>query len=167
MIAAFYLISVVLIVSAVLAVSLRNLIYCTLCASVVFISSAALFFLLKADFIGVVQILIYVGAVATLLLFAVMLTKNLVSRQYYVGQKRKWSYGIFTASAVLWVLIGSIRSQTNLAELVTADHQLSVVSLGKEMLTAFLLPFEVASLLLTAAMIGGIVIALEEKKKSS
>ena len=163
---AFYLISAVLIISAVLAVSLRNLIYCTLCASVVFISSAALFFLLKADFIGVVQILIYVGAVATLILFAIMLTKNLVSREYYAGQRRKWSFGILTASAVLWALVGSIQTHTNLPELVTADSLLSMVALGKEMLTTFLLPFEVTSILLTAAMIGGIVIALEERDKS-
>lgn len=167
MIFSFYLISAILIISAILAVSLRNLIYCTLCASIVFISSAALFFLLKADFIGVVQILIYVGAVVTLILFAIMLTKNIVSRDYYVGQRRKWGYGILTASAILWALIGSIRTQTNLPELVTADRLISVVALGKEMLTSFLLPFEVTSILLTAAMIGGIVIALEEKDKTS
>jgi NADH:ubiquinone oxidoreductase subunit 6 (subunit J) len=167
MIFAFYTISAIIIASAVLAVSHRNLIYCALSSSVTFIGTAALFFLLKADFIGVVQILIYVGAVATLILFTIMLTKEVVSRTYYVGQKRKWSYGILTVACVLGVLIASIRSQTNLPELVTADRPISVIALGKEMLTSYLLPFEVISLLLTAALIGGIIISLEEKKKSS
>lgn len=165
MIFAFYIISTVILASAVVAVSHRNLIYCALSAAVTFISSAALFFLLKADFIGVVQILIYVGAVATLILFTIMLTKNIVSRDYYVGQKRKWSYGIFTAAGVLGILIISIRSQTNLPDLVTADRPISILALGKEMLTSYLLPFEVISLLLTAALIGGIIISLEETKK--
>ena len=165
MIFAFYIISAIILASAVLAVSHRNLIYCTLSASITFISTAALFFLLKADFIGVVQILIYVGAVATLILFTIMLTKNIVSRDYYVGQKRKWSYGIFAAASVLGILIISIRSQTNLPDLVTADRPISIIALGKEMLTSYVLPFEVISLLLTAALIGGIIISLEEKKK--
>lgn len=162
---AFYIISFVLLASAALAVSLRNLIHCAFAAALSFLSVGALFFMLKAEFIGAIQILIYVGAVATLILFTIMLTHQVIRSAPYRGQKPKAGLGIVMASAVLWVLVGAIRSQTNLAEVIVQNRAVDVASLGKEMLTTYLLPFEVISLLLTAAMIGGIVLALEKKKE--
>ena len=165
--AAFYLISFFTIFASILAVSLRNLIHCALAAALSFSGVAMLFFLLKAEFVGVIQILIYIGAVATLILFTIMLTRNLFDKLHYIGQRRKWTYGILTAAFIFIILTISILSQTNLPQIVTQKTKIGVFEIGKELLTTFILPFEVVSLLLTAAMMGGIVIALGDYKEES
>jgi len=161
---AFYIISFFAITSALLAVSLRNLVYCGLSAALFFLSTAAMFILLKAEFIAVVQIIIYIGAVATLILFVIMLTHRLIEKVPYAGRNWHASLGVVCAAVIGLVLAGSFASQTNLPELVTHPEGPTVQELGKVMLTEYLLPFEVTSLLLTVAMIGGIVIALGKGK---
>jgi NADH:ubiquinone oxidoreductase subunit 6 (subunit J) len=73
---AFWIISAVTVIGAILAMTLRNLVHCVLALILFFFGIAAHYFLLRADFLGVVQILLYVGAVAVLILFAIMLTRH-------------------------------------------------------------------------------------------
>jgi len=78
---AFWIISAVTLLGAVLAVTLRNLVHCVLALILFFLGIAGHYFLLRADFLGVVQILIYIGAVAVQFLFAIMLTRNVTGTE--------------------------------------------------------------------------------------
>ena len=78
---AFWIISGITVLGALLAVTLRNLVHCVLSLILFFLGIAAHYFLLRADFIGAVQILIYIGAVVVLILFAIMLTRNVTGTE--------------------------------------------------------------------------------------
>ena len=156
---AFWIISAVAVLGAVLAVTLRNLVHCVLALILFFIGIAAHYFLLRADFLGTVQILIYVGAVAVLILFAIMLTHNVTGVD---GPKEllgvKWWSGAAIAATLAILLKKAILSDPLATLLPAGDKaQSSVAEIGKAL---------VAGWVLTAALIGAVVIALEEIQKS-
>lgn len=161
---AFWVLAVVTVTGAILTVTLRNIVHCVLAAVLFFTGIAGLYFNLRAEFLGASQILIYVGAVATLILFAIMLTRGLREEdgqvRHVLGSK---VLGLATAAAVLGLLLHALASQKWTLPGSPGAHPLSA-DIGRDLLTSFLLPFEVVALLLTAALVGAIVIALDEKK---
>jgi NADH-quinone oxidoreductase subunit J len=166
---AFWIISAVTLIGAVLAVSLRNLVHCVLSLVLFFIGIAAHYFLLRADFLGTVQILIYVGAVAVLILFAIMLTRNVTGTETpreVLGVK--WWLGASVAAVTAALLCAVVRADKLASALPAgAKAQSSVAVIGKSLVTDWLVPFEVMGVLLTAVLIGAVVIALEEVRKRS
>jgi NADH-quinone oxidoreductase subunit J len=167
--AAFWIISAVTVAGAVLAVTLRNLVHCVLSLVLFFIGIAAHYFLLRADFLGTVQILIYVGAVAVLILFAVMLTKNVTGTETpWEVLGVKWWLGACVAAVTAALLCGAVRADA-LASLKPGAEMAEgpVAVIGKSLVTDWLVPFEVMGVLLTAVLIGAVVIALEEIRKRS
>lgn len=165
MTAAFWIISLVTLLGAVLAVTLRNLVHCVLALILFFFGIAAQYFLLRADFLGAVQVLIYVGAVAVLILFAIMLTRHVTGTEGPRELGGKWWAGVGTAAiltALLWWVIGrgSVARQ-----LPAGEPELSVAELGRVLVTAGVVPLEVLAVLLTGALIGAVVIALEELRR--
>jgi len=160
---AFWIISAVTLLGAVLAVTLRNLVHCVLALILFFLGIAGHYFLLRADFLGVVQILIYIGAVAVLILFAIMLTRNVTGTE---GPREvfgmKWWSGAATAAIIGALVLAAIR-QDELSKLPTSTQaNSSVLEIGKLLVTDWVVPFEAMAVLLTAALIGAVVIALEE-----
>ena len=165
---AFWIISAVAVLGAVLAVTLRNLVHCVLALILFFIGIAAHYFLLRADFLGTVQILIYVGAVAVLILFAIMLTHNVTSVD---GPKEllgvKWWSGAAIAATLAILLKKAILSDPLATLLPAGDKaQSSVAEIGKALVAGWVVSLEAIAILLTAALIGAVVIALEEIQKS-
>jgi len=165
---AFWIISAVAVLGAVLAVTLRNLVHCVLALILFFIGIAAHYFLLHADFLGTVQILIYVGAVAILILFAIMLTHNVTGTD---GPREllglKWWSGAAIAAMLAVVLTRAIQGDKLAAALPAGDRaQSSVAEIGKALVGGWVVPLEAIAVLLTAALIGAVVIALEEIRKS-
>ena len=165
---AFWIISVVAVLGAVLAVTLRNLVHCVLALILFFIGIAAHYFLLRADFLGTVQILIYVGAVAVLILFAIMLTHNVTGTD---GPREllglKWWSGAVIAAVLAYLLTKAIQSDALAATLPAgAKAQSSVAEIGQALVAGWVVPLEAIAVLLTAALIGAVVIALEELRKS-
>jgi NADH-quinone oxidoreductase subunit J len=165
--AAFWIISAITVVGAVLAVTLRNLVHCVLSLILFFLGIAAHYFLLRADFIGAVQILIYVGAVAVLVLFAIMLTRNVTGtespREVLGG---KWWAGAFIAAALAVLLGWAVRSDKIAGALSAGDKaKSSVVEIGRLLIADWVVPFEIMAVLLTSALIGAVVIALEEIRR--
>src|SRR2546428_11839364 len=77
----FWILSAITVIGAILAITLRNLVHCVLSLILFFFGIGAHYFLLRADFLGAVQILIYIGAVAVLILFAIMLTRNVTGTE--------------------------------------------------------------------------------------
>ncbi len=162
---AFWMLATVTVAGALLTVTLSNIVHCVLAAVLFFTGIAGLYFYLGAEFLGASQILIYVGAVATLILFAIMLTRGLREEpgdlRHVLGNKL---YALVAAAAVLGILLHALLSQTWPLETLEGARA-GMADIGRELLTTFLLPFEVVALLLTAALVGAIVIALDEKKK--
>lgn len=164
---AFWIISVVTVLGAALAVLLRNLVHCVLSLILFFLGIAAHYFLLRADFIGAVQILIYIGAVAVLILFAIMLTRNVTGTE---GPREvlgvKWWAGSAIAGVMAGLLLWSIQNDpVSLTMSPGAKATVSVAAIGQGFIGDWVVPFEIMAVLLTAALIGAVVIALEEVLK--
>jgi NADH-quinone oxidoreductase subunit J len=155
----FYIIAVVTLASAIAAMSFRNLVHCALGLVGAFLGVAAMFLHLNAPFIAFAQVLVYVGAVAILIVFAILLTRN--SEQAEVRSMRGAGIGIAIAVLVGVTIIGAIRS--NPPKGTASDLQPTVHALGTKLMTTHAVPLEIAGLLLTAATIGAVVIALQEK----
>jgi len=160
----FYLLSVWTIASGLLAISLRNIVHCAISLIAFFAGIAAIFFSLRAEFLGAVQIIVYVGAVAVLILFAIMLTRHVAGDRHESPFTPGAIWGVLTSLAVLGALIYSLAGQP-IQTPTNASASLSVGEIGRVLMTRYAVPFEVISLLLTAALIGAVVIALEEPKK--
>jgi len=122
---------------------------------------------LRADFLGAVQILIYVGAVAVLMLFAIMLTRHVTGdegpREVLGG---KWWAGMGTAAIIAGLLWAIIRKDALARLLPTEAANISYTALvgdiGRALVADWVVPLEAMAVLLTAALIGAVVIALEE-----
>ena len=160
---AFWILSLITVLGALLAVSLRNLVHCVLSLILFFLGIAGHYFLLRAEFLGVVQILIYIGAVAVLILFAVMLTRNVTGTE---GPRDtlggRWWVGVATAvilAGAVWLTIGG---DPLAARVPAGQPQASIAEIGRLLVTDWVVPLEVLAVLLTAALIGAVVIALEE-----
>jgi NADH-quinone oxidoreductase subunit J len=165
---AFGIIAFITLAGAAGAVFFRNVMHCALSLILFFFGVAALFFLLRADFVGWVQILVYAGAVGVLVLFAVMLTRHIAADQPYMlfgGGRLGWFTGFGTAFFLAGALVWAILRDTSLARTTAVPPTANAAQLGAEMMQQYVIPFEVVGLLLTAAMIGAIVIALEEARK--
>lgn len=163
----FLLLSALALGAAVMVVTVRNLIHAALWLIASFFAVAGLYVLMQAEFVGVVQVLIYVGAVSILALFAIMLTRHVTGegeRHLY----RSWWVALVVAAALFGLLIVPAVTGTTWATVPPpAAGQPQTVAGAREIGIAFmreyLLPFEAASLLLLAALIGAIVIAFEER----
>jgi NADH-quinone oxidoreductase subunit J len=167
--------------SAIAAMSLRNLVHCALSLVLTFAGLAGLFLQLNAEFVGFVQILVYVGAVAILIVFAILLTRGAESpAPAPISTALPWAVAI--AVAVYATLSGAITRSPEIAQryfqtLPKADAlaalapvsasipNVPVKALGERLMGEYVLPLEVLGLLLTAAMIGAVIIAMQEKRK--
>jgi len=160
---AFYIIATLTMICGVAAVSLRNVVHCVLALIGFFAGIAAVFFTLRAEFLGAVQIIVYVGAVAVLLLFAVMLTRRVTGEAVVSPFSGGSVWGLLVSAAVLCAILYSIPDADAFPPSPGATP-LSVANLGQALMTRYAIPFEVISLLLTAALVGAVVIATEEPK---
>jgi len=160
---AFIILACLTVGSAVAAMTMRNLVHCALALAITFAGLAALYLQLAAQFAGFAQVLVYVGAVAILIVFAVLLTRSGEPGNEPV-LSRSWIFGVVIAAAVFSVLVKMIHgSRLRLAEAPSAVPHATVQSIGQQMMTEYILPLEVLGLLLTAALIGAVLIAMKER----
>lgn len=151
--------------AGVMVVTVKNIIHAALWLIASFFSVAALYLLMEAEFIAIVQVLVYVGAISILVLFAIMLTRHVTGegvRQLY----QRWWIALIVAAALFGLLI--VPTVFNYQWAVPPGGEqatgiASAVEIGKAFMSEYLLPFEVASVLLLVALIGAIVIAFEER----
>ncbi|HWQ91093.1 MAG TPA: NADH-quinone oxidoreductase subunit J [Clostridia bacterium] len=159
---AFAVLAFFTIASAVAAVTLRNLVHCTLAVSVSFAGLAGLYLQLNAQFVGFAQVLVYVGAVAILVIFAVLMTRS--DRRAAFGPKPGLVTSIVIAAAVFaTTTVAVLKSGALPAETVTASSA-TVRQIGDQLMTRYVLALEVIGLLLTAALIGAVILAMNEKR---
>lgn len=163
--AAFLVLAVLTLVSAVAAMSLRNLVHCALCVALTFVGLAGLYLLLDAQFVGLTQVLVYVGAVAILIVFAILLTRGTEPGQEPILSS-SWIVGVGTALLVFAVLAAAILSSTRGLQQAPARAEVVPVAgvgkIGEKLMTTYVLPLEVIGLLLTAALIGAVTLAMQE-----
>ncbi|WP_299485762.1 NADH-quinone oxidoreductase subunit J [Acaryochloris sp. IP29b_bin.137] len=156
------ILSVMMIGAALGVVLFENIVYSAFTLGAVFISIAGLYILLNADFVSAAQILIYVGAVNVLILFAIMLVNK---REAFKPLPRRWIRKVSTAfvALALFTLLATMVLQTNWAvDLSLSPPASSVETIGIHFFTDYLLPFELASILLLMALVGAVVLARRE-----
>jgi len=158
----FYLISAVAVGGALAAVLLKNLVHCALALTVAFLGLALLFLQLDAQFAGFAQILVYVGAVAILVVFAILLTRGSDLPKEGVFSK-SWVVGLAIAAAVFAVLGWVVLQAGPWLPNETAVPAVTVNQIGQALMGRYVLPLEIVALLLTAATIGAVIIELHEK----
>jgi NADH-quinone oxidoreductase subunit J len=159
----FALLALLTITSAAAAMSLRNLVHCALALAVTFGGLAAIYLQLNAEFVGFAQLLVYVGAVAILILFAALLTRG---ADIGLGRRisGKWWTGPLVGAGVFAVVAGAVsKSQLLLATPRPANP--TVRSIGELLMSNYVLPLQVAGLLLTAALLGAVVLAMHETSR--
>jgi NADH-quinone oxidoreductase subunit J len=161
----FAILAALTVVSAIAAMSLRNLVHCALCVAVTFGGLAALYLKLGAPFVGWAQVLIYVGAVAILIVFAILLTRSDAPQQPVVS--KSWVAGIAVAILVFGVLTRAILTSGVIGQEAPAKLEPTVRDIGIQLMTRYVLPLEATGLLLTAATIGAVIIALQEPSSKS
>ena len=144
--------------------SLRNLVHCALALTVAFAGLAAAYLQLGAQFVGFTQILVYIGAVAILIVFAILLTRGTEPAQQSIISSG-WIAGVAVAVVVLGVLVYAIGKSSIRDRAVPPAPEATVEQIGRALMIKFVLPLEVVGLLLTAALIGAVIIAMKEAKK--
>ena len=163
----FWILAFFTVVSAILVVSLKNIFHCALFLILCLFSVAGIYILLEAEFLAAAQVLIYVGAVAILMIFAIMLTSNLASsaiRQSNENVLVSAFVSIVFAFAMFIMLGGTRTVWSDIKPAISSNFaQPNILNLGKLLMTKYVLPFEVVSVLLLAAMIGAIVLARKER----
>jgi NADH-quinone oxidoreductase subunit J len=160
----FAILAILTLAGAVSAMSLRNLVHCALALTVAFAGLACFYLQLDAQFAGFAQILVYVGAVAILIVFAILLTRPSGVPAGEAIASRTWVVGGAIAVAVFLVLAGLVASSGVVARDVPPTPEATVLQIGNQLMTKYVLPLEVIGLLLTAAMIGAVIIAMREKE---
>jgi NAD(P)H-quinone oxidoreductase subunit 6 len=158
----FALLGVMMLTAALGVVLLPNIVFSAFLLGAVFISISGQYLLLNADFVAAAQVLIYVGAINVLILFAIMLVNK---RQDFPRLPQVWVRRGVTAIVCLglFALLGSMVLSTPWTiSTATPAGNTSIVVIGEHFFSDFLLPFELASLLLLMALIGAVVLARRE-----
>jgi NADH-quinone oxidoreductase subunit J len=184
----FLLIASLGVLAALGTVLARNLVRAALFLVAFFFLVACLFVLMEAEFLAAIQVLVYIGAVAILILFGIMLTRNIQGDETTRSSWVSLAMCGVAALSVLAVLVGGIRNDTGLGRRrgwtevrsrpVAADDAGVATSqgraindmaraVGNEMMTRYVIPFEVAGLLLTASVVGAIALAMADPEDSS
>jgi NADH-quinone oxidoreductase subunit J len=155
--AAFVVIALLTLTGALAAATLRKLMHAALCLVIAFVGIAAFYFLLGAEFVGLVQVFVYVGAVAVLIVFTILLT-----RREGTPERFKWS-GVFVGLLVFGGLLGAILKTGSLSVVASPVEALTVKQIGVTLMTDYAWPLLCVGVVLTVALLGALILALEEK----
>lgn len=159
----FWILTVVALFSAVMVVSSKNPVHSILWLVVTFFAISGHYILLNAQFLAIVNIIVYAGAIMVLFLFVIMLM-NL--NRTTEPLKNRWLQivGIVTGGCLLLVLVAALKNteiSKNIAEVNSGDAGL-IKNLGRELFTTFVVPFEISSILFLSAMVGAVVIGKKD-----
>ena len=159
----FAIIAVLTVAGALAAMTLRNLVHCVLALVLAFTGLAGLYLELGAQFLGFAQILIYVGAVAILIVFAILLTRSHEPPTQTLVSPG-WITSSIIAAAVFGILAWAVHSSGMPALPIPPRPEITVKQIGDALMSQFVLPLEAIGLLLTAALVGAVTIAMREQR---
>ena len=165
----FLILAAITIAGTAAAMGLRNAVHCVLALTAGFAGVAGLYLYLGAQFVGFTQIMVYVGAVAILAVFAIMMTHN--PGQAEEPFSRYWVWGAVIAVAVFLTLARAVHLAFEPASSVLAvppqAPDITVQQIGDALMRRYVLPLEIIGLLLTAALIGAVIIAMDPRDDAS
>jgi NADH-quinone oxidoreductase subunit J len=161
----FYLISALAVAGALAAMMLKNVVHCALAVTVSFLGIAFFFLELDAQFAGFAQILVYVGAVAILVVFAILLTRASELPKGGVFSKT-WFVGLAIAAGVFAALAWAVLQAGPWLGNEAAAPQVTVNDIGQALMGRYVLPLEIVAALLTAALLGAVIVAMHEKTRT-
>jgi NADH-quinone oxidoreductase subunit J len=162
----FGLLAVLTLSGAVGAALLRNLVHCALSLTLTFVGLALLYLNLDAQFVGLSQVLVYIGAVAILVVFAILLTGGAGKMPTHPTVSAGWRTGWLAAVAVGFVLIGALL-HSPLPHSDVPAPEVTVQQIGRLLMGPYVLPLEIVAVLLTVALIGAVIVAMPERKGES
>lgn len=157
----FGLLAIVTLGAAVMVVIAQNMFRAALWLVLAFFGIAGLFILLHAEFLAVTQVLIYVGAISTLIIFAIMLSRGVMDPKQPRFNDQWGVVGGF--AALLFVGLAAVVVRVAWPVAIGEVPSDAIRQLGADFVGPYVVPFEVASVLLVAAMIGAIIIARERE----
>jgi NADH-quinone oxidoreductase subunit J len=165
---AFYAFALVTVLSAIGVITVRNPVHAVLWLILAFFSTACLWLLLQAEFLGIVLVLVYVGAVMILFLFVVMML-DLNTTPLREGFAKYFPVAGVVAAVMLFEVVGLIGARhSQLASLSAEDPAAAAGSnirwLGNDLFTRFMLPFEIAAVILTVAIVVAVMLTLRRRE---
>lgn len=160
--ATFYPIALLTLVFAFLVVTSRNIFHGALYLAFTLIGVACVYLYLNAEFLAIVQVLIYVGAIVTLFIFTIMLTAD-ITTQSFRGVRRRALVSAFAALAI-FIILNKLIAKAPWHDEAPAGVSIDLPQLGRSLMSTYALPFEVISLVSLAALVGAIVIGRMDKR---
>ncbi len=161
----FYALSALTVAGGLAAMLLKNTVHCALALTGAFAGLALLFLNLDAQFAGFAQILVYIGAVAILVVFAILLTKGSETPKDGVFS-HTWLAGLTVAAAVFAVVGWAVLQPAPMLPGASPAPAVTVQQIGQELMGRYVLPLEIIAVLLTAALIGAVIVAMHEKERA-
>ena len=159
----FYLVAAITIGSAAMVAFSRNIVYSAFSLLGAFAGVAGIYVFLGADFVAAVQVLIYVGGILVLILFAVMLTHRITDVR--ITNRAVGRIPALAITAILLFLLVQTIQRTGWVKAKEIGYSATTAAIGDFFLQNYLLPFELASLVLLAALIGAVSISRKELKE--
>ena len=161
----FWALSVIAFLSALIMITSKNPVYSVLALIITFFCISGHYILLNAQFLAIVNFIVYMGAIMVLFLFVLMLL-NLNKDTEPLKSNLVKGIGVVAAMCLLVTVAGSLRLLEVSQPLVLKNPEIGLVeNLGKVLFSDFLLPFEISSILLLTAMVGAVLLAKNESKK--
>jgi NADH-quinone oxidoreductase subunit J len=163
----FYLIAAVIVYSGIRVVTSNNVVHSALHLVAVLASVAAQYVLLAAEFVAAAQVLVYIGAIVVLFLFGIMLTRAKLGADQDLTHKH-WLGGAATAVVLFAVMAYALIDEYGWTKAIPADPRIDTVNgsntatVSDSIFSTYLVPFEVVSVLLLAALVGAIVLARKD-----
>jgi NADH:ubiquinone oxidoreductase subunit 6 (subunit J) len=162
MIVPFLILAAVTLVGAAAAMLFRGLVHCALALAVAFAGIGALYLSLGAQFLGLAQLLVYVGAIAVLIVFVILLTRGGESDSPPLSRARWPITGLMVAMAIFAILAWAVLHSFAIHWAGAPASQATIRQLGTALMGGYVLPLEVIGLMLTAALIGAVIVAMKE-----
>lgn len=159
----FLALAAMAVVTAVMVVTGRNLFYSAMFLGAYLLVISGFYFLLNADLVGILQIFVYVGGVIVVLLFGIMLTSQITNVRLVSGMEQRGVTVLAVAALAGLMIFVAKDAMFRVSQLAPAKDTTALV--GKLFMTDYILPFEVISILLLAALVGAVIIARQEERQ--
>lgn len=161
---AFLALSLTAILGGVFMLSVTKVMHMMLSIVFTFLSIAGLYFMLEAEFVGIVQILIYSGAITIIMIFGIMLTKHNDESEMKFGWRKVFVFlAVFLFGTVMYFAVNNIYFPSGESEAMLYEQ--NTRQIGELLYTKYIIPFELVSVVLLVALIGAIVLAKKDEKE--
>ncbi|PHA00298.1 NADH:ubiquinone oxidoreductase subunit J [Bacillus pseudomycoides] len=163
---AFLALALLAMLGGVLMLNLTKVMHMMLALVFTFLSIAGLYFMLSAEFVGVVQILIYSGAITIIMIFGIMLTKHNDEEETRFGWRKLLVFlAVVVFGAVMYFAVNNVGFENRSVQDGVLLHEQNTLQIGELLYSKYIIPFELMSILLLVALVGAIVLAKKDEKE--